>query len=291
MGGSTRRSPGSRSEATELDRAPCFPREAFFELADAGALAVTIGAVREGRSVRDEWDLLRRVAAADASVGADPRRPPERDRAARSRRRAGAARARTCRRRRGRASARGLGSRPRTRRGRPGATRRDRRRPRPARRQDLLLGRRRRRRGDGDGRQRRRASAPALVLLDCGAEVEVDRGWYRAAGLRASESHRVVFHDAPGHRRPRRARRARPRPVVLPRRDAHRRDLGRDGRRRRRRRPRRARRAAAPTSRSPSSAAGRIERRAGHGRRLARRAAASPTPRLAADPAVAGRPG
>src|SRR6201999_4215427 len=38
---------------------------------------------------------------------------------------------------------------------------------------------------------------PALVLLDCGAEVEVDRGWYRAAGLRASESPRVVFHDAP----------------------------------------------------------------------------------------------
>src|SRR6201999_3849062 len=38
---------------------------------------------------------------------------------------------------------------------------------------------------------------PALVLLDCGAEVEVDRGWYRPAGLGASESHRVVFHDAP----------------------------------------------------------------------------------------------
>ncbi len=27
--------------------------------------------------------------------------------------------------------------------------------------------------------------------------VEIDRGWYHAAGLRASESHRVVFHDAP----------------------------------------------------------------------------------------------
>src|SRR6201999_901619 len=40
-------------------------------------------------------------------------------------------------------------------------------------------------------------SPPALVLLDCGEALEIDRDWYRAAGLRASESHRVVFHDAP----------------------------------------------------------------------------------------------
>jgi hypothetical protein len=45
--------------------------------------------------------------------------------------------------------------------------------------------------GSGDG------SAPLLALVECGGKVEVDRGWYRAAGLRASESHRVVFHDAP----------------------------------------------------------------------------------------------
>jgi len=37
---------------------------------------------------------------------------------------------------------------------------------------------------------------PSLALVDC-AGVEIDRDWYRAAGLRASESHRVVFHDAP----------------------------------------------------------------------------------------------
>jgi hypothetical protein len=36
---------------------------------------------------------------------------------------------------------------------------------------------------------------PRLVLVDC-AGIEIDRGWYRAAGLRASESHRVVFHGA-----------------------------------------------------------------------------------------------
>ena len=39
--------------------------------------------------------------------------------------------------------------------------------------------------------------APSLVLVECDEAVEVDRSWYRAAGLRASESHRVNFHDAP----------------------------------------------------------------------------------------------
>ncbi len=56
------------AEAVVLDRAPRFPRQAFFELTDVGALATTIGAIRRERSVRAEWELLRRVAAADASV-------------------------------------------------------------------------------------------------------------------------------------------------------------------------------------------------------------------------------
>jgi hypothetical protein len=39
---------------------------------------------------------------------------------------------------------------------------------------------------------------PALVWVDLGHDgVEIDRDWYRAAGLVASESHRVVFHDVP----------------------------------------------------------------------------------------------
>jgi alkylation response protein AidB-like acyl-CoA dehydrogenase len=40
---------------------------------------------------------------------------------------------------------------------------------------------------------------PVAVWIDVAdpERVEVDRGWYRAAGPRASESHRVVFHDAP----------------------------------------------------------------------------------------------
>jgi hypothetical protein len=42
------------------------------------------------------------------------------------------------------------------------------------------------------------AAQPVLVWVDLGdAGVEVDRAWYRAAGLVASESHRVVFHDVP----------------------------------------------------------------------------------------------
>ncbi len=42
------------------------------------------------------------------------------------------------------------------------------------------------------------AKEPVLVWIDLShGGVEVDRGWYRAAGLVASESHRVVFHDVP----------------------------------------------------------------------------------------------
>ena len=42
---------------------------------------------------------------------------------------------------------------------------------------------------DGSGR---------LVYLDAtGGTVSVDRGWYQASGLRASESHRVAFRDTP----------------------------------------------------------------------------------------------
>ncbi len=40
---------------------------------------------------------------------------------------------------------------------------------------------------------------PVAVWIDLTdeARVEVDESWYRAAGLRASVSHRVLFHDAP----------------------------------------------------------------------------------------------
>jgi hypothetical protein len=41
--------------------------------------------------------------------------------------------------------------------------------------------------------------APLAVWIDVSdrRRVEIDDGWYRSAGLRASVSHRVVFHDAP----------------------------------------------------------------------------------------------
>jgi alkylation response protein AidB-like acyl-CoA dehydrogenase len=43
---------------------------------------------------------------------------------------------------------------------------------------------------DQDGTRR-------LAYLDTGSAVSIDRGWYRASGLRSSESHRVEFHDTP----------------------------------------------------------------------------------------------
>lgn len=38
---------------------------------------------------------------------------------------------------------------------------------------------------------------PLLAYLDLSEGVEVDRGWFRGAGMRASESHRVVFEGTP----------------------------------------------------------------------------------------------
>lgn len=182
--------------AAGLDREPRFPREAFASLAAAGVLSATIGAARDGASVASEWALLRRVAAADASVArildghlnaverlevAAAPRLRDRELAAVE------------------AGGRLLGV--------WGAD------PRPGEGDPARL-------HEGDGGLALRGvktfcsgaggvdaalvmvasgdgGAPALVLLDCGAAVEVDRDWYRAAGLRASESHRVVFHDAP----------------------------------------------------------------------------------------------
>ncbi len=43
---------------------------------------------------------------------------------------------------------------------------------------------------DRDGSRR-------LAYLDTASRIAIDRGWYRASGLRASESHRVEFEDTP----------------------------------------------------------------------------------------------
>jgi alkylation response protein AidB-like acyl-CoA dehydrogenase len=182
--------------APALDREPRFPREAFDALAAAGALTATIGAVGDGASVASEWALLRRVAAADASVARlldghlnavevleGAAEPALRDRELAavedSGRRFGV-----------------WGADPRDGEGDPA-------RLREVDAGLVLRGAKTFCSGAGgvdaamvmvgtdDG------TPPALVLLDCGEAVEVDRDWYRAAGLRASESHRVVFHDAP----------------------------------------------------------------------------------------------
>lgn len=39
--------------------------------------------------------------------------------------------------------------------------------------------------------------ARRLAYVDTTGSLEIDRGWYRASGLRSSESHRVEFHDTP----------------------------------------------------------------------------------------------
>jgi alkylation response protein AidB-like acyl-CoA dehydrogenase len=186
--------------AAELDRAPCFPREAFFRLADAGALTATIGAVRAGASVAPEWDLLRRVAAADASVGrildghlnAVERLEVAADPELRDRELAAVE-----------AGQRLLGVWGAD----PGPGEGDPARLHQTGAGPVLRGTKTFCSGAGGvdaavvmvGSD---DSAPSLVLVECaaavgGAVVEIDRSWYRAAGLRASESHRVVFHDAP----------------------------------------------------------------------------------------------
>lgn len=182
--------------AQELDRDPCFPSEAFAALGEAGALEATLGAARAEQPILAEWALLRRVAAADASVGrildghlnaverlevsAEP-----------------GLRARELGQLQGGGRLLGVwGADPRRGEGPPA-----------------------RLHGDGAGGLVLRGAktfcsgaggvdaalvmvgsddgeAPRLALVDC-AEIEIDRDWYRAAGLRASESHRVLFDDAP----------------------------------------------------------------------------------------------
>jgi alkylation response protein AidB-like acyl-CoA dehydrogenase len=182
--------------AAELDREPRFPREAFEALGAAGALTATVGDVRNAAGVRPGWDLLRRVAAADASVA----RILDGHQNAVERLEVAAA-----------PEVRERELRAVTDDGRllgiwgadPGPGEGD-----PARLREVdgglvLRGAKAFCSGAGgvdaalvmvgsdDG------AAPSLALLDCGDAVEVDRRWYRAAGLRASESHLVVFRDAP----------------------------------------------------------------------------------------------
>jgi hypothetical protein len=177
--------------ADVLDRAPAFPEGATRLLEGAGATAATLPAADGSRPAAGrEWELLRRVAAADASVarildghlnGVDRlcRSAPEdlltAELAAIA---AGARRIGVW----GADPAPGEGPRAR------------------------LLGDRVE--GvkvfcSGAGGVDRAlvtvaaaAPAPRLAYVDV-TGVEVDRDWFRGSGLRASESHRVVFRGAP----------------------------------------------------------------------------------------------
>jgi hypothetical protein len=182
--------------AARLDTAPGFPDEAFAVLGECGALSATIGAVRAQAPVRPEWNLVREVAVADASVARildghfnaverlEVAAPPGL-REAELAKLAGGERVLGVW---GADPGPGEGSPARISASGGGA---------------VLRGVKTFCSGAGgiaaalvmvgaeDG------SPPHLALVECDDRVEVDRGWYRAAGLRASESHRVLFHNAP----------------------------------------------------------------------------------------------
>jgi hypothetical protein len=180
--------------AAALDAAPAFPEAAFAALASDGALALTAGGEHPGRA--REWAAVRAVAAADGSVGRifeghlngvervavaapEPLRSAELAAVRDGRLRLGV-----------------WGADPAAGEGEParlldsdegpviegekvfcsGAGGLDR---------ALVLVRR-----DEPG-------PPCLVYVDLSDRTEIDRSWYRAGGMRASESHRVRFHRAP----------------------------------------------------------------------------------------------
>ena len=180
--------------AEELDRNPGFPHEALDDLAAAGLLALTVPAAggRRGAGVEEEWEAVRAVARADGSVGRiydghlnaverlavaapEPLRSNELGRVAAGEARLGV-----------------WGADPRPGEGEPAR---------------LVAGSRVHGAkvfcsgaGGLDAAlvlvRREEPGPPLLAYVDLTDAVEVDRDWYRAAGMRASESHRVVFHGA-----------------------------------------------------------------------------------------------
>jgi hypothetical protein len=179
-----------------LDREPRYPAQALARLGEVGALTATVGAVRGEAPVMAEWELVREVAAADAAVGrildghlnaierlevaAEPElREAELAKLAGGERVLGVW---------GADPGPGEGSPARILAGAgAGVLRGVKTFCSGAGGVDAALVMV----GNDDG------SPPQLVLVECDERVEVDRGWYRGAGMRASESHRVRFADAP----------------------------------------------------------------------------------------------
>ncbi|MGI8440904.1 MAG: acyl-CoA dehydrogenase family protein, partial [Thermoleophilaceae bacterium] len=183
--------------AEERDRLPAFPTDALDVLERAGALALTVPDAAGERPVSfaEEWAAVRRVACADGSVGRiydghmnaverldaharEPLRSEELAAVAAGRRRLGV-----------------WGADPVPGEGEPArlVERGDRRTIEGVKvfcsgaggldRALVLV------RGDRPG-------PPLLAYVDLTERVRVDRAWYRGAGMRASESHRVVFDEA-----------------------------------------------------------------------------------------------
>lgn len=177
------------ARADTLDAAPRFPAESLADLGAAGVLAGAGSLVGQG-------EVVRRVAAADAStarildghlngaerlglLAEEPLRAQELAHIARGECLVGV-----------------WGADPGPGEGSPAALARD------ARGDLVLRGVKTFCSGAGgvqralvvarDDEDRRRAA-----YVDCRQGVRVDRGWYRASGLRASESHRVEFDDTP----------------------------------------------------------------------------------------------
>lgn len=184
-------------DAAELDRAPRFPAESMAALASAGALAHTVPAADGSRPpIAEEWDLVRSVARASGSVGrivdghlnaverialAAPADVRDRELAAI---------------RSGERLLGVWGADPGPGEGEPATLRRSGQGWELEGVKTFCSGA-----GGIDGAlvmvRAEEPGPPFLCLIDADDSVGIDRGWFAANGLRASESHRVVFDRTP----------------------------------------------------------------------------------------------
>ncbi len=183
------------SSAAELDRNPRFPGEALRALAGIGALSA-LGPQRRERAPED-WSLLRRIARADASVAriADGHLNAL-QRLALSAAAGGAGAGHLDRAQAGECLLGLWGADPRPGEGPPARIGGSAAAPVLAGVKTFCSG--------GHGldatlvlARTESAPAPQLCLIDVDGTVEEDRTWFNAMGMRASESHRMVFHETP----------------------------------------------------------------------------------------------
>jgi alkylation response protein AidB-like acyl-CoA dehydrogenase len=191
---------GIAARAEDTDRHPSFPEQSFRQLAQSGVLAIPVpdpvGAQERRASFAEEWRVLRAVARADGSVGRildghfngvervsylapEPLRSTDLAAVAAGELRLGVW---------GADPIPGEGDPARLLKGSggprltgvktfcSGSTGLDR---------ALVLAR-----GDAPG-------PPLLAYVDLSSNVETDTAWFGGAGMRASESHRVVFDGTP----------------------------------------------------------------------------------------------